>query len=205
MKDFIKSLTMVLGVIMAVAACTQTKEKTDSAVESEADQITEPTELMHDKLESVTVQLLGKSQSNLKGEAIFTEMDSSEVKLEVTIEGVKPGQHAVHLHENGDCSAADASSAGGHWNPLDVGHGNRKTMGSHHKGDIGNLTVGQDGTGSMTLEIKGWTIGGPDSTNVLNKALIVHAGADDFISQPSGAAGDRIGCGVILSAEAGTN
>ena len=73
--------------------------------------------------------------------------------------------HAVHLHENGDCSAEDGSSAGGHWNPTMKPHGKRGDGTSFHKGDIGNMTVGNDGKGTMSMTVDGWSIGGADSTN----------------------------------------
>lgn len=135
------------------------------------------------------------SGSSLTGKAVFTE-DNGKVKLELTVQNAEQGQHAVHLHETGDCSAPDATSAGGHWNPTNKNHGKRGT-GEFHKGDIGNMEVGEDGTGSMSMPVEGWSIGGPDSTNIVNKAVIIHAGADDFTSQPSGNAGARVGCGVI--------
>ena len=76
-------------------------------------------------------------------------------------------------------------------------HGKRGDGTSYHKGDVGNMNVGQDGKGTMTLTVDGWSIGGADSTNVLNKSVIIHEKADDFTSQPSGNAGARVSCGVI--------
>ncbi|ELR73289.1 copper/zinc-superoxide dismutase [Fulvivirga imtechensis AK7] len=136
------------------------------------------------------------SGSKLTGKATFRQQEDGKVKFELEVKNAKPGQHAVHLHENGDCSAADASSAGGHWNPTNTKHGKRGE-GEFHKGDIGNMEVGNDGNGSMEMTVEGWSIGGAKDSNILNKAVIVHAGADDFTSQPSGAAGAMIGCGVI--------
>jgi Cu-Zn family superoxide dismutase len=115
---------------------------------------------------------------------------------------VEPGPHAVHIHETGDCSAEDGSSAGGHWNPTGEEHGK---WGEHpfHLGDIGNIEVGEDGTGSITLSTDLWSIGDSSDHDVVGKSIVVHAGADDFKSQPSGAAGERIGCGVIELKEQG--
>jgi Cu-Zn family superoxide dismutase len=71
-------------------------------------------------------------------------------------------------------------------------------QGEHHKGDIPNMEVGQDGTGRLELTVPEWTIGGSDTTtNIINRAIIIHAKADDYKSQPAGNAGDRIGCGVV--------
>ncbi len=136
------------------------------------------------------------SGSNVTGEAIFTDEGNSRVQFELTVNNLTPGEHAVHLHEKGDCSAEDASSAGGHWNPTMKPHGKRGD-GPCHKGDVGNMAVGNDGKGVMRVTVEGWTIGGPDSTNVLGKAVIVHEKADDFTTQPTGNAGGRLSCGVI--------
>ncbi len=138
------------------------------------------------------------SGSNVTGEANFTEKDGT-VHFSLSVENLTPGDHAVHLHEKGDCSAEDASSAGGHWNPTMKPHGKREDGGSFHKGDIANMTVGNDGKGSMNLSIEGWSIGGADSTNIVGKSVIIHEKADDFTTQPSGNAGSRVSCGVIKS------
>jgi Cu-Zn family superoxide dismutase len=140
--------------------------------------------------------LNGASGSGSSGSAPFTKAGDESVRIKLSISNATPGTHAVHLHENGDCSAADATSAGGHWNPTNSKHGKRGT-GDFHKGDIGNMTVDESGNGSLEMTIEGWTIGGSGDSDILNKAVIIHAGADDFTSQPSGAAGDRIACGVI--------
>lgn len=139
--------------------------------------------------------LKAKSGSELTGIAIFIQ-DSFGVSLQLNIENTPPGEHAVHLHEVGDCSADDASSAGGHWNPTIEDHG-KWGEAPHHLGDIGNISVGEDGIGNLTLTTDRWTIGGGGETDIYGKALIVHADPDDFTSQPTGAAGGRIGCAVI--------
>jgi Cu-Zn family superoxide dismutase len=141
------------------------------------------------------VVLAAKSGSKAGGEASFVE-GSSKVTLHLLVTGVEPGTHAVHIHEKGDCSAADASSAGGHWNPTSVDHGKWGTP-PFHAGDLGNLEVGADGTARLTLASKEWSIGGSPGTNVVGRALIVHAKADDYVTQPTGNAGGRIACGVI--------
>jgi Cu-Zn family superoxide dismutase len=115
----------------------------------------------------------------------------------VTLEQAPPGEHAVHIHETGDCSADDGSSAGGHWNPTSQDHG-RWDAAPFHLGDIGNVVVNEEGDGSLSLITDRWTMGGGGPNDIMGLAVIVHADPDDFTSQPSGAAGVRIGCGVIL-------
>ena len=144
-------------------------------------------------------QIGSASGSTLTGTAIFTK-DGENITVSVEIQNASPGLHAVHIHENGDCSAPDATSAGGHWNPTDVAHG-KWGEGEFHLGDLGNITVGEDGTGSFELTTDLWEIGTGSDIDVIGKGIIVHADADDFISQPSGNAGARIGCGVIEPVE----
>ncbi len=144
--------------------------------------------------------MIGSSnESGVSGMAVFTQ-DDDQITLIVEIQGATPGLHAVHIHANGDCSAPDGSSAGGHWNPTGVAHG-KWGDDEFHLGDIGNITVAEDGTGSITLTTDLWEIGTGSDIDVVGKGIIVHADADDFTSQPSGAAGMRIGCGVIVLSE----
>jgi Cu-Zn family superoxide dismutase len=146
-------------------------------------------------------KLAPKSGSELSGRAEFTKTNG-ETQFEVTIENVEPGPHAVHIHETGDCSAEDASTAGGHWNPTGEEHG-KWGEAPFHLGDIGNIEVGEDGKGSLTMSTDIWSLGDSSDHDVVGKAIVVHSGADDFESQPSGAAGERIGCGVIEMKEQG--
>jgi Cu-Zn family superoxide dismutase len=148
--------------------------------------------------EAVAV-IASKSDSHLTGKATF-HAEGGKVTLKVEIAGAEPGTHAVHLHEKGDCSAADGSSAGGHWNPTSENHGKWAAAPFHH-GDIGNVEVGADGKGTLTLTTDLWTIGGAPETDVVGKAVIVHAKADDFTTQPTGNAGGRVGCGVVEMAK----
>lgn len=159
-----------------------------------------PSELLNDNpgmdTPSAMAEISGASGSNVTGTATFTQQSNGSIKMVVRLENLSPGEHAIHLHENGDCSAADASSAGGHWNPTSDPHGQRGHDG-FHAGDIDNIKVGEDGVGALEMEFDDWSIGGVEETNILNKAVIIHADEDDFESQPSGNAGGRIACGVI--------
>lgn len=147
--------------------------------------------------------LESKSGSQTTGTASFDGKSNGKIDLKVSVTGAPPGKHAVHLHEKGDCSAADASSAGGHWNPSSVAHGKWGSA-PHHLGDIGNLEVGADGKGEVTLSTDKWTVSGTASdkqalpNDVVGHAVVVHSGVDDFATQPSGNAGGRIACGVVL-------
>lgn len=132
----------------------------------------------------------------ISGTVTFTE-ENGEVTMVADITSAGTGTHAIHIHENGDCGSADGSSAGGHWNPTGEDHG-KWNEAPFHRGDIGNIEVGEDGNGSLELTTDLWCIDCDDSTkNVVGHAIIVHEMHDDFHSQPSGNAGGRKGCAVI--------
>lgn len=122
------------------------------------------------------------------------------VRIEGTVTGLEPGAHGFHIHEKGDCSAPDATSAGAHFEPADDPHGAPEDPpDQHHLGDFGNITAGENGEAEVNLTDPELQMSGPDS--IIGRAIIVHAGQDDLESQPSGDAGARIGCGVIRALE----
>jgi superoxide dismutase, Cu-Zn family len=128
------------------------------------------------------------------------EASGGQVTLTVVLAGAAPGLHAVDIHQNGSCGA-DASgfpgsAAGEHWNPTMAVHG-RQGAGPHHLGDVGNVMVGDDGAGNLTVSSAEWTLGTGAANDVAGRALVVHALPDDFTTQPDGAAGFMISCGVI--------
>lgn len=145
--------------------------------------------------DSAIADLQPKSGTTVEGKGTFTA-DGKMITLTVALKGAKAGQHAVHIHEFGDCSAADALSAGGHWNPLNNEHG-RLGSAKHHMGDIGNISIDDSGKGTLTVTTEEWAIGTGGANDVVGKALVVHADADDFATQPDGHAGTRVACGVI--------
>jgi Cu-Zn family superoxide dismutase len=106
------------------------------------------------------------------------------------------GTHAIHIHEKGDCSAVDGTSAGPHFNPAAQPHG-RVGHGAHHGGDMDNLRADAKGVARVDVQARGVTLGGGGSTDILGRAVIVHAVADDYTSQPAGNAGARVACGII--------
>nr|WP_137676887.1 superoxide dismutase family protein [Parerythrobacter lutipelagi] len=119
------------------------------------------------------------------------------VSIAVAITGIDQGAHGFHLHQTGECRRPDFSSAGGHLNPMDRDHG-ELSPGGKHLGDLPNLEVGPNGSASATFDIEG------SREDVLDylfdadgTAIVVHAGADDYRTDPSGAAGSRIACGVL--------
>lgn len=137
--------------------------------------------------------ILPKSGTDTQGTAKFTQ-SGKNVELDLNVYKLTPGLHAVHIHEKGDCSAADGSSAGGHWNPTTENHG-KWGHDEHHMGDIGNLNANKEGTARIVFKTDKWCLGCADETkNIVGKSLIVHASEDDFKTQPTGNAGGRVGC-----------
>ena len=140
-----------------------------------------------------TYNIIAKSDAKTSGTASFTQK-GNEVTLDLNVGHLTPGIHAVHLHEKGDCSAPDGSSAGGHWNPENHDHG-KWGENQFHKGDIGNLVADKDGNAKLTFKTDKWCIDCvEESKNIIGKGLIIHADKDDFQTQPTGNAGGRVGC-----------
>jgi superoxide dismutase, Cu-Zn family len=129
-----------------------------------------------------------------KGEVRFTE-DGDSVKVVAKLEGLTAGQkHAFHIHQAGDCSAPDAMSAAGHYNPEGQPHGLPESE-MRHAGDLGNVQADADGKAQYEITVKNISIAGAKNP-IVGRGVIVHAKADDG-SQPVGNAGGRIACGVI--------
>src|SRR5690606_3108756 len=150
------------------------------------------------EMKKVQVALESRSNSTAKGNVVFTE-ENGTVTMTAVVEGLKEGTHAIHIHEKADCSAADGTSAGGHWNPTNQPHGKWGSSDGYHKGDIGNMEADADGNATVTITTDEWCIGCGDSNkDVLGHAIIVHDGTDDFKTQPTGDAGGRISCGGII-------
>ncbi len=126
----------------------------------------------------------------------------SGVLLRVSVKGLPPGEHAFHFHEAGRCEPP-FTSAGGHFNPAKHAHG--YLAGESHAGDMPNLHVPR--SGDLAVEIMNPKVtlekGKPNSLFGANgTSIVIHAEADDYKSQPAGAAGDRIACGVIVESGA---
>jgi Cu-Zn family superoxide dismutase len=172
----------VLAVLAVLAGCAGSQKEAAQAAPAET-------------IRRATAVIEPRSGSEVAGSAIFIH-EGRQVTLQISLEHAPAGEHAVHIHEFGDCSAADGSSAGGHWNPTQHAHG-KWGEAPFHLGDIGNVVVGADGTGTLMLTTDRWSMGDGAVGDVLGKAVIIHAAPDDFATQPTGNAGGRIGCGVI--------
>ena len=133
--------------------------------------------------------------NTVKGTVRFVQMDGL-VQIQIDLEGLKPNStHGFHIHEYGDCTAADATSAGGHYAPDGNPHGSPEDA-LHHAGDLGNITADSNGEVHTSMTVGFISLAGLNNP-VLGRAVIVHAKADDLESQPTGAAGARLACGII--------
>lgn len=140
--------------------------------------------------------LAGASGSLVSGKLTLMPMGGG-VHVNGDIGGLVPGSsHGFHVHEKGDCSAADASGAGGHFNPTGNVHGKAEAS-MHHAGDIDNILADASGVAHVNAHLMGVTLGGGASDDIAGRALVVHAAPDDYQTQPSGNSGARIACGVI--------
>lgn len=134
----------------------------------------------------------------LLGRAVFVETDG-KVSVGFEAQGLAPGKHGFHIHETGDCDSDDFKSAGGHFAPFDSDHGGPGDR-QHHVGDLGNLDVPESGVVDVWVDVPRATLDPESGASLIagdGTALVIHAKSDDKASQPSGAAGARIACGVI--------
>jgi Cu-Zn family superoxide dismutase len=140
---------------------------------------------------------LKPTQGNTAAGTLSLTPDKNGVRIAGSLEGLKPGaEHGFHVHETGNCSAPDASSAGGHFNPAGAPHG-KPGAGPHHLGDIPSIKADANGAAQVDVRISGVTLGTSQPNDIVGKALVVHEKPDDYKSQPAGNSGNRIACGVI--------
>jgi len=140
------------------------------------------------------IAVLHPTEGNTCHGTVRFDQDGDALKVTVDLQGLTPGQHAIHVHEYGDCSALDATSAGGHYNPEGFPHALPPTP-QRHAGDLGNLEADADGNAHYELTVHNASVDGTKNP-VLGRGVIVHEKPDDG-GQPTGNAGGRVACGVI--------
>jgi len=140
------------------------------------------------------VAVLHPTEGNeVHGIVTFTK-EEGWVRVVADIEGLTTGKHGFHIHEFGDCSSPDGKSAGGHFNPEGKQHGGPDGA-ERHVGDLGNIEADDSGKAHYNRVDSHVALGGANS--IIGRGVIIHAKADDMTSQPTGAAGARLACGVI--------
>ncbi len=138
-----------------------------------------------------------RSGSSVSGTVNFQTV-GQKLRVEARIAGLTPGEHGFHVHEAGDCSAADATSAKGHFNPAAKPHGHHGDA-ERHAGDMPNLVADSQGNATVSGEVSMLTLGS-DANSIMNRSVVIHADPDDYKSQPAGNSGKRVACGVIRAA-----
>jgi len=126
------------------------------------------------------------------GRAMITR-ENDRMRLTVEAAQQTPGEHGIHIHAVGRCDAPAFESAGPHWNPTSRQHGRDNPQGSH-MGDFPNLVAGADGRATLSAELPG---GMAELFDADGAAVLIHANADDYRTDPSGNSGGRIACGVL--------
>ncbi|HEY9115650.1 MAG TPA: superoxide dismutase family protein [Bacteroidales bacterium] len=174
------SLILILsfGLIMSGHAQIQTQSLTSYSLPSQID----------------AMSLISPTQGNTaEGTVTFSKVKGG-VRIILEMKGLTPGKHGIHIHEFGDCSAPDASSAGAHFNPEMLEHAGPMDH-SRHEGDLGNIVADENGNAHLDYVDTKISLKGKDS--IIGKSIIVHQNEDDLKTQPTGNAGPRIACGVI--------
>lgn len=198
MRNFLIHGSMATCLLLSMAAC-DPKPRTSSSEETVSHNSADHSAVLReDEAEAVSFKkaicVLHPTKGNkVTGQVTFTQSDSGMVVV-ADLTGLTPGKHGFHVHEFGDCSSPDASSAGGHFNPEGKEHG-APHADKRHVGDLGNVEAGNDGKAHYQFLDSLMTFSGTNS--IIGRSLIVHAGEDDLKSQPTGDSGDRIACGVI--------
>lgn len=194
MRKWHHGMTLAAVGLILLVGCAKKQEATQSAEGTTA--APAATEAAPVVKASVATASLKSADGADHGTVTFTQ-NGDQTTVVADVVGVPPGLHGFHVHEAGECTPPDFKSAGGHFNPTGAIHG-APTDPEHHAGDLGNIEVAQDGSGHLQLASNMLTVE-PGPNSVVGKSVILHAGEDDFVSQPSGGAGNRWACGVISS------
>lgn len=187
--------------VMAMAACGRSEQtQTPAEAGPPATPVEAPTPSGAPPVQSAQVTLVATQGNTASGLLMLTPA-ADGVQLRGMVQGLSADKEfGFHVHEKGDCSAPDASSAGNHFNPSNESHGDPQgTM--HHLGDMPNLKADVKGAAAVELTISGASLGTGQSGDLIGKGVIVHAMPDDYKTQPSGNSGSRIACGVVVASD----
>jgi len=177
----IKKFFPLVFIALLLISCAKENEENDKT-EVEGNNITKAVCVLHPT-----------EGNNVTGIVTFTKTDAG-INIVADVEGLTPGKHGFHIHQYGDCSLPNGKSAGGHFNPESTQHGSPDAL-ERHVGDLGNLVA--DENGIAHYERTDTFISFEGKHSIIGRGIIVHVGEDDLTSQPTGAAGARVACGVI--------
>lgn len=185
-----------LAITILLGGCADTEDDTEETLDSSERGI-ETVGSLSDETEKIDVTMYNQDKEKVGTATIRSVYTGLNVTLDAS--DLQPGMHGFHIHENGICEAPDFESAGGHFNPTDAKHGFDHPEGPH-AGDLPNIEVDQDGNVVADVTADMVTLEKGKVNSLLKEggtALMIHSKADDYESQPSGDAGERIACGVI--------
>jgi superoxide dismutase, Cu-Zn family len=189
----------VLSLTLLLVACSREQPEgapraPDNTTAAPAEKTSEPAATAA----AAAVQI-APTQGNTVTGSLALAPSAEGVHITGSIQGLKPdAEFGFHVHEKGDCTAPDGSSAGGHFNPTQAQHGN-PTGPTHHAGDMLNIKSDAKGVAQVDVTAAGTSLNGDPGTDIMGKAIVVHEGPDDYATQPSGNSGKRVACGVIAA------
>jgi superoxide dismutase, Cu-Zn family len=200
----------LLALTVTSCACTDSSKPTANNrkwTQDDTNEIAQVTNYQRPKtsIQQAVAKVHGTQDENITGVVTFTKVPGG-IKIVADVDGLKPGKHGFHVHEHGDCSGTDGMKAGGHFNPTNSKHGGPDSP-ERHVGDFGNLEA--DANGHAHYERVDKLIAFEGANSIIGRSIIIHADPDDYVTQPTGNAGARIGCGKIEAVEtnslSGTN
>lgn len=198
-----RNVICAAAVVAALAACGQPEpavevSQSPAAMAENVEQSSTPAAQERVSRQGLAMAELKPTEGNQTSGVLHFHQVDGQLRVTGTISGLTPdSEHGFHIHETGDCSAADGSSAGGHFNPDALDHGSVDAA-DHHTGDMPNLKA--DGSGMATVDgplSRHATLGDGGAHDIAGRGLIIHADPDDYASQPTGNAGARLACAVI--------
>lgn len=188
----------LLGIISSCTCSDTSTNRVAKYIESQNNNddiamVTDVKSIRKPAVTSAVVVVKPFQDNKVSGKVTFTKV-SGGIKIVADVDGLKPGKHGFHVHEHGDCSGHDGMKAGGHFNPTNSKHGGPDSP-ERHVGDFGNLEA--DANGHAHYERVDTLIAFEGPNSILGRSIVIHADPDDFVTQPTGASGARIACGLI--------
>lgn len=185
----IKHNLAILSILFFIFSCGEPNDDIHNSNELE-----EHKEIQMPEIKKAIAIMTPTEGNETNGIVSFSKMPGNKVKVSVEIYNLSPGKHGFHIHEFGDCSANDGTSAGGHYHLEHDHHGSLEES-ETHIGDLGNLEANQDGIAKTTFITDKLSLNGV--ANIIGRGIIIHQDEDDLKTQPTGGAGARVACGVI--------